>query len=70
MFRPLWSILRSQKYIMRENYAVYDRLVVVHILNFQPDLVAMRFIRIEVITCLTSKVDKVKLHIPAARDVL
>jgi len=30
-------------------------LVVVHILNFQRDLVAMRFIRIELIICSTSK---------------
>jgi hypothetical protein len=37
MFRPLWAILRSQKYIMRKNYKVRS-LVVVHILNFQRDL--------------------------------
>jgi len=36
--------------------------VVVHILNFQRDLVVMRFIDIELITCSTSKVDRVKVH--------
>jgi len=45
-------------------------LVVVHILNFQRDLVAIRFIRIELIICLTSKVDRVKVHIHVVRDVL
>jgi len=35
-------------------------LVVVHILNFQRDLVVMRLIRIELIICSTSKVDRVK----------
>ena len=33
-------------------------LVAVHILNFQRDLVVMRFIRIELIVCSTSKVDR------------
>ena len=45
-------------------------LVVVQILNFQQDLVVMRFIRIELITCLTSKLDRVKVHTRVARDVL
>ena len=45
-------------------------LVVVHILNFQQDLAVMRFIRIELIICLTSKVDRVKVHIHVVRDVL
>ena len=45
-------------------------LVVVHILNFQRDLVVMRFIRIELIIFLTSKVDRVKVHIRVVRDVL
>ena len=66
MFRPLWAILRSQKCIMRKNYT----LVVVHILNFQRDLVVMRFIHIELIICSTSKVDTVKVHIQVVRDVL
>ena len=44
-------------------------LVVVHILNFQQDLV-VRFIRIELIIFLTSKVDRVKVHIRVVRDVL
>ena len=34
-------------------------LVLVHILNFQRDIVVMRFIRIELIICSTSKVDRV-----------
>ena len=38
-------------------------LVVVHILNFQRDHVVMRFIRIELIMCSTSKVERVKVHI-------
>jgi len=45
-------------------------LVLVHILNFQRDLVVMRFIRIELITCSTSKVDRVKVHIHVVRYVL
>jgi len=44
-------------------------LVVVRILNFQRDLVVMRFIRIELIICSTSKVDRVKVHIHVVRDV-
>jgi len=44
-------------------------LVVVHILNFQRDLVVMLFIRIELI-CSTSKVDRVEAHIHVVRDVL
>jgi hypothetical protein len=45
-------------------------LVVVNILNFQRDLIVMQFIRIELIICLTSKVDRVKVHIHVVRDVL
>jgi hypothetical protein len=45
-------------------------LVVVHILDFQRDLVVMRFIHIELIICLTSKVNRVKVHIHVVRDVL
>ena len=37
-------------------------LVAVHILNFQRDLVVMRFIHIELI-CATGKVDRVEVHI-------
>ena len=35
----------------------------VQILNFQRDLVVMRFIRIELIICSTNKVDKVHIHV-------
>ena len=45
-------------------------LVVVHIVNFQRDRFIIRFIRIELITCWTIKVDKVKVHIHVLRDVL
>ena len=45
-------------------------LVVVHILNFQRNLLVMRFIHIELITRSTSKVDRVKVHIHVVRDVL
>ena len=45
-------------------------LVVVRILNIQRDLVVMRFIHIELIICSTSKVDRVKVHIHVALDVL
>jgi len=45
-------------------------LVVVHILNFQRDLVVMRFIHIELKICSTSKVDTVKVHTQVVRDVL
>ena len=38
-------------------------LVLVHIPNFQRNLVVMRFIRIELRICSTSKVDRVKVHI-------
>ena len=38
-------------------------LVAVHIVNVQRDLVVMLFIHIELITCSTSKVDRVKLHV-------
>ena len=44
-------------------------LVVVHIVNFQRDLVVIRFIRIELITCSTSKVDRLKVHIRVVRDI-
>ena len=37
-------------------------LVAVHILNFQRDLVVMRFIRIELIICSNSKEDRDKVH--------
>jgi len=45
-------------------------LVAVHIVNFQRDLVVMRFIHIELITCSTSKVDTVKVHTVRLLDVL
>ena len=63
MFRPLSAILRSQKCIMRKKLYSVRYLVAVHILNFQRDLVVMRFIRIELIMFSTSKVDRVKVHI-------
>jgi len=44
-------------------------LVVVHILNFERDLDVIRFIRIELITCSTAKVGRVKVHIHFVRDV-
>ena len=44
-------------------------LVVVNILNFQRDLIVMQFIRIELIICLTSKVDRVKVHNPSTFPV-
>ena len=61
MFRPLQAFLRSQKCVMRKLHSV--RSLVVHILNFQRVPVVMRFIRIELIICSTSKVDRVKVHI-------
>jgi len=53
-----------------ENLYSVRSVVVVYILNFQRDLVVMRFIRIELILCSTSRVDGVKLHKHAVRDVL
>jgi len=43
--------------------------IVVHVLNFQPDLAVMRFIRIEPIICSTSKVDTVKVHIHVVQNM-
>ena len=37
--------------------------------NFQRDLVVMRFIRIELIMCSTSKVDRVKIHIHVVQNM-
>jgi len=45
-------------------------LVVVDTLNFQRDLVVMRFIRIEQIICSTSKVDRVNSAYIFCTDVL
>jgi len=42
----------------------------VHILNFQRDLVVMRFFRIELVLSSTSKVEKVQVRIHVVRDVL
>ena len=50
------------KMFNEENLYSIRALVVVHILNFQRDLIVMRFIHIELI-CSTSKVDGVKVHI-------
>ena len=52
-----------------ENPYSVRSLVVVPVLNFQRDLV-MRFIHIDIITCSTSKVDRVKVHTHVVRDVL
>jgi len=38
-------------------------LVVVQILNFQRDLVVVRFVRIELIICSTNKADRAKVHV-------
>ena len=54
MFRPLRATLRSQKMYNEGKLYSARSLVVVHILNFERDLVVMRFIRIELITCSTS----------------
>ena len=62
MFRPLRAIHKSQKCIMRKTYTVLRPLVVVHIVNFQRDLVVMRFIRIELIIRSTSIVDRVMVR--------
>jgi len=51
----------GQKMYNGEKLYSLRSLVVVHILNFQRDLV-MRLIRIELIICSTSKVDRVKVH--------
>ena len=61
MFRPLWAILRSQKMYNEGKLYSVRSLVVVHILNFQRDLIFMRFIRIELIICSTSKVERVRV---------
>jgi len=53
-----------------ENLYNVRSLVVVHILSFRRDLVVMWFICIELITCSTSKVDRVKVHKHILRDVL
>ena len=50
-------------YIYRENLYSVISLVVVRILNFQPDHVALWFIRIELIMCSNNKVDRVKAQI-------
>jgi len=44
-------------------------LVAVHIVNFQRDFVVRWFIRIELITCSTTTVDRVKVHIYDVCDV-
>jgi len=49
-------------YNVEKLYSVRS-LVVVHIVNCQRDLVVMRFVHIELITCSTSKMDRVKVHI-------
>jgi len=39
-------------------------------IRYQLDLLVMRFIRIELIMCSTSKVDRVKVHIQVVCDVM
>ena len=56
-------------YNEEKQYSVRS-LVVVHIVNFQRHFVVMRFIRIELIMCSTSKVERVKVRIVRVRDVL
>ena len=46
-----------------ENLYSVRSLVVVHVLEFQRDLAVIRFIHFELITCSTSKVDRLKIHI-------
>ena len=52
-----------------ENLYSVRSLVVVHIQNFQKDLVVMRFICIELIMCSTSKVDRVKVRIHVVQNM-
>ena len=59
-----------RKMYNEEKLYIVRSLVVVHILNFQRDLVVIRFIRIELIIRSTSKVDTVKVHIHVVRDIL
>ena len=58
------------KMYSEENLYSVTSLVVAHTLDFQRDLVVMRFIRIELIICSTRKVDTVKVHLHVVRDVL
>jgi dipeptide/tripeptide permease len=53
-----------------EKLYIVRSLVAVHIVNFQRDLVVVRFNRIELIICSTRKVGRVKAHIHVVRDVL
>ena len=65
------------KFLLFNDFPSYNKeklysvrsLVVVHIVNFQRDLVVMRFIRIELIFS-TSKVERIKVRIVRVRDVL
>ena len=43
--------------------------VVVHVLNFQPDLAVMLFIRIELIMCSTDKMDTVRGNIHVVQNM-
>jgi hypothetical protein len=53
-----------------KNYTVVRSLVLVHIVNFQRDIVVVRFIHIELIISSTSRVNGVKVHIHVVRDAL
>ena len=57
------------KMYSEENLYSVRSLVVVHIQNFQKDLVVMRFICIELIMCSTSKVDRVKVRIHVVQNM-
>ena len=62
MFRPTVGSPHVTKMFNEETLYSVRSLVVVHILNFQRDLVVIQFIRIELIICSNSKVDRVKVH--------
>ena len=53
-----------------EKLYIVRSLVAVHIVNFQRDLVVVRFICLELIICSTSKVDRLKVRIHVVRHVL
>ena len=58
----------TKMYIEEKIYSIRT-FVVVHIVNFQRDLVVMRFIRIELTTCSTSKVDGATVRTHFVHDV-
>ena len=58
----------TKTYNDEKQYSVRS-LVAVHILNLQRDLVVVRFIHIELMTCATGEVDRVKVHIERGRCI-